>query len=666
MTASSFVSGLYVVSVIAAVFLAGAALSEWARSDVLDRALAGIIGATAVGVGVPLALGIVGALTWSAYLIVMVLVGAVSAIYLARHVPKPRVPAAWSPAGMLAIAVGTFLTVVSLVPTLHAAVQPNGETRRYHITNLVTWAHTHNIWHLPYQSPGVFTSTHPGNGELLAVGMLFATGRDQLVYTTFALLAAVCIIAAASIARDLGGRPDSAALTMTALIASPIVYGTQAHSLLTDVSAAAPLLAGVACLLRARREHNPRWIVFAGVALGLAMGAKYTVLFLAPVVALVGVLALRPRKQTWWLAPGMAFFAAPWLVRNWIGTGNPIFPQGLHVLGKQLFAGGSSSFDVYKATIASHVLARRWHVLGTWWHLLWHFWGFSLVLPVVAVAFAFFVRPRRVDRMLLAGLCVLSIMIYAVTPYTGAGVQGNAALMGANLRYLIPAALVGVSLAAVVIPSRVLFVLVGGAFAFDAYFFVTNFGFRSDLVVDRGAVVAGAVSAIVVCGLVMAYGRRTIPVQNVAYAITCAAVVLIAVSIVRIDSRERWTPLERLVVNTHSSHVAVLGSDDFRSVLGPDLNTQLEDVVGGRPDGNPPPSSGAQLAQEVNNSSADTLVYLPGTPGVPAGWKPPAAQWQSVGSTPSGNVYVRKTPPPAPAAPAPPSPSPKVPTAPTP
>jgi hypothetical protein len=91
----------------------------------------------------------------------------------------------------------------------------------------------------------------------------------------------------------------------------------------------------LAAVVRAAKEaprNISRWIVAAGLLSGLACGCKYTAIpmVLLPLTASVFHLALVRRASRPWLP--VAFVLAglatlgPWLVKNAVATGNPVFP----------------------------------------------------------------------------------------------------------------------------------------------------------------------------------------------------------------------------------------------------------------------------------------------------------------------------------------------------
>src|SRR5208282_3177851 len=83
------------------------------------------------------------------------------------------------------------------------------------------------------------------------------------------------------------------------------------------------------------RLQRPLAPMRLGIALGLLLATKYT----AMLSAVLFLLALdAPLRAGWrlrhWAAAGICalLLAAPWFIRNWILTGNPLFPTTIHFL----------------------------------------------------------------------------------------------------------------------------------------------------------------------------------------------------------------------------------------------------------------------------------------------------------------------------------------------
>ena len=121
------------------------------------------------------------------------------------------------------------------------------------------------------------------------------------------------------------GRPWSLTLTLIWLTLPVVLYGSGSGQI--EVRNAGFVIVAVMALVRGRETGLARYVILAGLAAGMFVGAKYTGLLFA--VACVGALLTfrRPMKMIvlFSLAAGIAGFQ--WYVWNWAHTGDPVFPM---------------------------------------------------------------------------------------------------------------------------------------------------------------------------------------------------------------------------------------------------------------------------------------------------------------------------------------------------
>lgn len=137
--------------------------------------------------------------------------------------------------------------------------------------------------------------------------------------------------------KDRFGREGSAwAMALAAL--SPMMLIEVANSGV-DWSAAFYTLAAL-CLLSARKIVFGR-VLLAGILAGMAAGCRHHPLvyaiILPPLAGFADDIVSRrnPRIRTWVIYTGVAILAAsPWYIRNWVFTGDPLFPLLANLMGK--------------------------------------------------------------------------------------------------------------------------------------------------------------------------------------------------------------------------------------------------------------------------------------------------------------------------------------------
>ncbi len=321
----------------------------------------------------------------------------------------------------------------------------------YHLPWAASFAQTGSVVGLRFIDVEYLTPFYPATAEMVHGLGIVLFGRDtlspglNLVWLALALLAAYCI-----------GRPRGvgAATTIGAALAmgTTMMDYSQAGAAANDVVAVFFLLAAVALLMT--DPDRPAVVVLAGVAAGLAVGVKLTVL--APVVALtVGVIAIAPRGRRLeatglWLAP-LILAGGFWYLRNLIAVGNPlpwtsaggILPAPAPALQQD------TGFSVAHYLTSTHfwsafaqpALASG---LGRWW---WAVVAVAIIGPLLCLlperrsgrnSDYLRVSSQAVVRML--GLVALfSLAAYLITPETAAGPAGDPLGFAFNLRYLAPA-----------------------------------------------------------------------------------------------------------------------------------------------------------------------------------------------------------------------------------
>jgi len=302
-----------------------------------------------------------------------------------------------SPGGMLscrAVALVGALGLASLINgiVLGLSGPPRGwDVLTYHLPRAVAWLQHGNLGHYGF-SPAFY----PGNGEVAMLITLFS-GSDRLapvVQLPFALLGAVALY---GLARELGARARSALLAPVAFLLTPIVVFQTAVAM-NDLIVAGTVLAGAYLLVRAlhrRASSFGRRIALAtgGMAFGLALGAKYTILpFVAAsvpavalsMVALWGLGGGLPKSErgfaralqtggAWGFAlreavifvAALALPSAFWFAQNWVVTGNPFAPVLVKLGQWTVFEG----IDV-ASTFGEQELAYVLRPSG-WWGFPW-------------------------------------------------------------------------------------------------------------------------------------------------------------------------------------------------------------------------------------------------------------------------------------------------------
>lgn len=256
-----------------------------------------------------------------------------------------------------------LLYLVTLPYALTPAIQ--SDELRYHLAAPAAWLAAGRIEYLPHQA----FSNFPFLIEMLfmiALALQGAEGAHMIHLAFLESCAVVVALLAYLLIRRAGRAPSSgphasaegartlAGLTGVAFAAIPTATLLACWSFV-DVATCAYFAAMiyVGALMLVSRNPPPGWLL--GVMAGGAIGTKYLMIPLGLGVALYfavllllsrGRSALRPLLQ----AVGVAsLLAAPWLVRNTMTTGNPVYPLAWSVFGGDDWSESNAGFYAAKA-----------------------------------------------------------------------------------------------------------------------------------------------------------------------------------------------------------------------------------------------------------------------------------------------------------------------------
>jgi len=231
-----------------------------------------------------------------------------------------------SPAGALLLLPACLSFVVVTTPPVMYDVL------HYHLAFPAQWLLSGGFVEFPRES----FSYYPSAGGMLYAYALVLPGAwgGSAINWLFVLLASLC---AGELGRHIGG-PAATPWAVAVFALTPAILETSAYASADLVVAG---WAGAALLLLARRDDlSSRELLLAGFLAGSAAAAKYLALALVvfPLLcSLPFVLHDRFRRRIAgalaMLGLGLLVSLGPWLARNALWTGNPVYPYMQKILG---------------------------------------------------------------------------------------------------------------------------------------------------------------------------------------------------------------------------------------------------------------------------------------------------------------------------------------------
>lgn len=391
----------------------------------------------------------------------------------ARRVPgafdAPPAPSAGAAATTVVALACAALAAAWAIPTLISIAGGMGraDTLWYHMPLSARFVQTGSLGEIFHFDPIFLAAYYPASSSVLHAVPILAFDRDFVSPVLNLGFVGLGLLAAWSIGRPYGLAPHALVGGAIALGAQMLVE-FQGGQALNDVVGTVLVLAAAAIVVNghaaaARRDRgapadratpggglDPPALALAGLAAGLAAGMKLS--FLAPAGALFAGLVLvagrgrRLRAGAWFALPAL-LAGGYWYVRNLVAVGNPI--PFVSSLGPIDLPAPVRAFQLRPGFPVVHYwddpgVWREWFVPG----LADSFgvlWPLTLVAILLAGGLAVWQRAEPGLRV-LGGVVLVTALAYVFTPLTAAGEQGEPISFVWNVRYMAPAAAVGLAI----------------------------------------------------------------------------------------------------------------------------------------------------------------------------------------------------------------------------
>ncbi|HET9768893.1 MAG TPA: glycosyltransferase family 39 protein, partial [Thermoanaerobaculia bacterium] len=364
---------------------------------------------------------------------------------------------------VLLIAAALAVVVLGLREAHHARYLEtiSHDDLSYHLSAVATWIRYGDLRMIRFSQGDPSTPFYPLLGEMTSWVLIAPFGdSDVAARWTQLPFALFSWWAVAAIARRLGASTRDAALAALAYAGVAEAFPGLAFSAGNDHALSFFSLAAVDAALGFARDRRTGAAVVAGTAIGLMLATKYIAVLYAPLaVAVLVIAALLSRgdlagagSRPFWpdflrlvlpIAGAICVAGGYTYLRNYVTTGNPIFPAPVRVLGFDLFpswegvtAGARASAPEYRIDVWRFLIDRK-DLFGSYFAvtllpaaflsplvgLVRRSWLASLVfsLPIAFfLEFRFLMPDHRSIRYFLPAIAIAAVAVSWLLPMLGA------------------------------------------------------------------------------------------------------------------------------------------------------------------------------------------------------------------------------------------------------
>jgi hypothetical protein len=403
-------------------------------------------------IGVEMALGLIGGLTVSNLLLCLGLILIVS-LWVARS--TNRIPICtflnWRPSlhvtktltdyGLTTTIFFAMWLALGLIVAVLAEPSTMIDSLTYHLPMPVNWLQNARIspFYLPFSD--IANSYFPSNGELLNFWVMAPFCNDLLVRLVNVGLWGVLMLALYRLNRKMEVPPQIALGALLFFAFTPLVL-SQTADLTLDMAALAVFLLALGHLFEFARSLRTYDLGLFSIASGIFLGIKYSgpAYLLLLLLAWSLIVVWKRCEYTWkkllyhslLIAIGIGSLGGYWYLRNFLLTGNPIFPLKFSVLGFTVFPGMVSNANYHYVTLGKNFSLDTMIKLAETW--VWSYGGILLILSLPALCYllTLFYRLRKrfltennfeftlcdIRFVILVILNLGGLLLYLRTPYS--------------------------------------------------------------------------------------------------------------------------------------------------------------------------------------------------------------------------------------------------------
>jgi len=350
-----------------------------------------------------------------------------------------------------AVVIFSLPVVILFIRLCNALIQVPLEfdAQVYHLPIATEWFQTNNLIEVYYSAFAGPLGYYPSTYELLYLWYILPFKSDLILNILNFPLFTLIIVALYAILRELKVRPLHALIGASAPLYLP-VFTHQLGTIFVDTFFTLNILLAVFFLIQLlQKRHIILSSALLGLSIGLFMGTKYLglayslpILFASFVVYMLNIKDKIYMKGSVmalisWFVLGSFFY-----IRNWLNSGNPIFPVEISISNLVLFKGYKGTDEVLQGTsIMSHVFEpSAWMQLFNAFTTMWGYTGWFILscTPVVAVLALMQIKKSKESRivfLLVIGV-IIYLILYSLAPYSWRNLIHN-------VRFAMPALALG-------------------------------------------------------------------------------------------------------------------------------------------------------------------------------------------------------------------------------